>query len=61
MTRMTETLESREMFSVVAAEPTTLPVDAAAPTDVVVEKKATPKLLAACCRGTVFTSVSIHS
>ena len=60
MTRMMETLESREMFSVVAAEPTTLPVGTAAPTDVVVEKKATPVLLAAACRGKVFSSVSIH-
>ena len=58
MTRMMETLESRQMFSVAIAEPTELPadtsayVDASASTeDVMARKRSSPVLMRACATG----------
>ena len=63
MTQMMETLASRQMFSVAPAEPTALPVDTSARTEVVMSKKVAnsgSKLVAACCTGKAFPKVEIQ-
>jgi type VI protein secretion system component Hcp len=66
MTRMMETLESREMFSVAPVEPTALPADTSATpsgsTEVVVEKKSggsSATLFQACSSGEHYAKVKV--
>jgi type VI protein secretion system component Hcp len=70
MTRMMETLEGRQMFSVTLADTALLPVDTSAPSATVtsqpfvITKKidtSSAKLSAACCTGTHLPAVSIHT
>ena len=60
MTRMMETRESRQMFSVTAVDPTAPPVDTSAAAEVDVSK-AVPKLAEACVKGKVFSRVVLHA
>ena len=61
MTRMMESLECREMFSVAPADPTVLPAETGAPTEVVVVEKTTTATTLArhCCTGQHFPSVKL--
>lgn len=66
MTRMMETLESRQMFSVAIAEPTELPADttayvdvSASTEDVMAKKRSSPVLMTACATGQHFKSAVI--
>ena len=65
MTRMMETLESRQMYSVTAVEPVVepaaVPADTSATGDVVVDKTVTSSLTLAarCCTGQHYPSVKL--